>query len=79
MMDKERKKGTEELSSGYSEGCTCQKQRIEHLCKARDVGLERFVECLEEDPYECPYSMLLASMHYCKYPLRISIAKQLKN
>jgi hypothetical protein len=79
-MGKKPKKGRGERSSGYLEGCACQKkQRIDNLCKARDVGLERFVECLEKYPFECPYSMLLSSVYYCKYPLRISIAKQLKH
>ncbi len=59
------------------ESCKCQKQRIESLCKARDVGLQTFVECLEEDPYECPYAMFVGR-HYCKYPLRVHIAKKLK-
>ena len=61
-----------------SQGVTCHKQRIEDFCKARDVGLETFVECLEEDPFECPYSMLLDSVPYCKHPLRIDIAKKMK-
>jgi hypothetical protein len=61
-----------------SQGVTCHKQRIVDFCKARDVGLETFVECLEEDPLECPYSMFLDSAHYCKHPLRIDIAKKMK-
>jgi hypothetical protein len=66
-------------SRAWEKDGTCHKQRIESFCKARDVGMETFVECLEEDPYECPYSMLLDSVHYCKHPLRIHIAKKVKN
>lgn len=58
--------------------CKCGKKRIESLCKARDIGLETLVECLEEDPDQCPYS-IFANGHYCKYPLRIHIAKKLSD
>jgi hypothetical protein len=44
------------------------KQESENLCKAQDVGLETFVECLEEHPHECPFSRDLAGIHYCKCP-----------
>jgi hypothetical protein len=36
---------------GYDpEGCRCHEQGIARLCKAKDLGLESFAECLEEDP-----------------------------
>ncbi len=75
-MDKESEKDRDKPIDAYPEGCRCHKQRIDNLCQARDVGIERFVECLEEDPHECPYSMLIGHVHYCKYPLRILIAKK---
>ncbi|MBW2174042.1 MAG: hypothetical protein JRF64_05250 [Deltaproteobacteria bacterium] len=56
----------------------CYKSGFEVLCKARDVGLETFLECLEENPQECPFSKLLAAWYICKCPLRIYIAKELK-
>ena len=56
---------------------TCSKG-FDPPCNARDVGLHTFVECLEEDPDDCPFSMLLDGVHYCKCPLCIDIAKQLE-
>jgi hypothetical protein len=56
----------------------CCTEGLENLCKARDVGLETVVECLEEDPYVCPFSMSLGGMYYCKCPVRVYITKKLK-
>ena len=56
----------------------CYKSGFEVLCKARDVGMQTFLECLEEDPHKCPFSKPLAAWHICKCPLRVYIAKELK-
>ncbi len=77
-MDKEHEKYIEEHMNECPEGCKCHDQGIENLCKAEDVGLHTFVECLEEDPYGCQFSMYLAGAHYCKCSVRVYIAKKLK-
>lgn len=51
---------------------------FEIRCKARDVGLETFVECLEDDPDECEFSMPLAGIEYCASPVRVYVVKNLK-
>ena len=53
----------------------CCTEGLENLCKARDVGLGTFIECLEDEPHECPFSMRLSGLSYCKCPLRVYIAK----
>ena len=78
-MNKAHIKDIGELINESPEGCKYHRQSIRSLCKAKDVGLETFVECLEEDAEECPYSMLLAGVHYCKHSLRIHIAKNRKD
>ena len=55
----------------------CYKSEFETLCKARDVGLKTFIECLEEDSFECPFSVRLHGFSYCKCPVRVYIAKRL--
>ena len=55
----------------------CYRSGLETLCKARDVGLETFIECLEENPNQCPFSMRLHGHDFCKCPLRVYIAKKL--
>ena len=55
----------------------CYKSGFEVLCKARDIGLESFVECLEEDARDCQFSLRFGTRYgcLCKCPLRIYIAK----
>lgn len=44
-------------------------------CKARDVGLDSFAECLEKDAYRCPFSVSYARTHYCISPARVNVAQ----
>ena len=54
----------------------CYKSGFTDLCKARDIGLDSFLECLEEAPYRCPFSVHFGREYYCKCPLRVYIAKK---
>ena len=56
----------------------CCTEGLENLCKVRDVGMQTFVQCLEPNPHECPFSKLLAAAYVCKCSLRIYISKKLK-
>ena len=57
----------------------CYKSGFENLCKAEDVGMDSYLHCLEEDPVECKFSVILfGDRYYCECPLRIYIAKVLK-
>jgi hypothetical protein len=58
----------------------CYKSGFEVLCQARDIGSESFLECLEEDPEGCKFSFaFFGYAHLCQCPLRVYIAKKLKN
>ena len=54
----------------------CCTEGLETLCKAQDVGLETFLECLEEHPPDCPFSLSFGDMFLCECPLRGYIAKK---
>ncbi len=56
----------------------CYKSGFETLCKAKDIGLESFLVCLENDPRECKFSLYLELAYICECPLRVYIAKKLK-
>jgi hypothetical protein len=56
----------------------CSRLGLERLCKAKDIGLETHIECLEEDSLECQFSVAFGGLYYCHCPLRIYIAKKLK-
>jgi hypothetical protein len=61
-----------------SKNFKCYRKGFDDLCKAQEIGLETFLECLEEDPHECPFSMPLGGTVYCRCPLRVYVAKNLK-
>ena len=77
LMEQGLKKKLKELIGDLTcpKGFTCCTEGLENLCKARDVGLETFIECLEDDPYICAFSIRLSGLSYCKCPLRVYIAK----
>jgi hypothetical protein len=78
-MKQEHKTNIERIMGSLScpKSFQCYNTHFEVLCHARDIGLYRFVECLEEDPEKCPFSISLG-VTYCKCPVRVYIAKQLK-
>jgi hypothetical protein len=56
----------------------CYKSGFENLCKAQEVGLETFLECLEEHAMECTFSVRFGGLYYCRCPLRVYISKKFK-
>ncbi|MBW2566270.1 MAG: hypothetical protein JRE24_05150 [Deltaproteobacteria bacterium] len=68
----------EQLIGSFPEGSKCHKRDVENLCKARDIGMDSFVLCLEEKPFECISSVCFARSWYCSCPPRVHIAKELK-
>ena len=58
--------------------CKWFKQGFGFSCKAKDIGLDSFVECLEKDSCWCPFSVSYGCSSYCKCPSRIYIARELK-
>jgi len=60
-------------------GFSCCTDGLENLCKAEDVGMESYLACLEERPFECKFSVsFFGDRYYCECPLRVYIAKKLK-
>jgi hypothetical protein len=77
-MDTERREKIKELLKDCSPACTCYCQGIEAPCKARDIGLNSFVECLEEKPLDCASLVSFGDSCYCLCAPRIYMAKELK-
>jgi hypothetical protein len=55
----------------------CYKSGFENLCEMKDIGLDSFLECLDKEASSCTFSVSFG-INYCKCPLRIYIAKELK-
>ena len=58
--------------------CKRYKPGVGFTCKAIDVGLDSFVECLEKDSCRCPFSVSYAYSYFCKSPARVLAAKELE-
>jgi hypothetical protein len=54
----------------------CHRSAFQVLCKAKDVGIESFLECLEEKPFACKFAVPFGSLYYCRCPLRVYISKK---
>jgi hypothetical protein len=67
----------EKLAQYCPKDCTFHKHGMQDLCKASDVGLITFVQCLEEKPSACNCSLYFADSWFCKCAPRIYIATNL--
>ena len=56
----------------------CADSGFENLCRAKDFGLESFLECLDENPSTCKFSIFFGNAHFCQCPLRVYLVKHLK-
>jgi hypothetical protein len=76
----EQRQEIEKIASGLncSKDFRCYKSGSEKLCKARDFGMEEYIDCLEENPEKCEFSLPFGEGYLCKCALRIYIAKNLK-
>jgi hypothetical protein len=79
MKDEDRE-NIEEIMAGMQcpKNFKCAEGGFEHLCKAKDTGLERCLDCLEEKPSACSFAMSFGDSYLCQCPLRVYISKTLK-
>ena len=56
----------------------CYRAGSRELCKARDFGVENYLECLEKNPQECKFAMAFGVFYVCKCPLRYYLAMNCK-
>ena len=79
-MEKDHEKKVKEIIVDItcSKDVKCYKQGFKSLCKAQDIGLNTLLECLEEPPNDCQFSLSYGGMFLCECPLRVYISKNLK-
>lgn len=79
MKEEDRKKIEEIMAEmRCAKDFQCAKSNFESLCKAKDFGLESYLECLEEHPHDCPFTLPFGYTQFCKCPLRVYLSKNLK-
>jgi hypothetical protein len=54
------------------------KPGVGFTCKARDIGLGSFAQCLEKSSFMCPFSVSFDNSYYCKCVPRVFMATELK-
>ena len=79
-VDIEHKRQIEQIIRGMKcqKNFTCYKSRFTELCEAKDIGMQTFIECLDESSLGCNFSLPFGSKYFCKCPLRIYVSKKLK-
>ena len=77
-MDRKIKKELQEIIGEMEcpEDCHCCESGLEARCRARDVGAESFLECMEEHSLGCPF--LVPHPFFCECSLRVYVSKKLK-
>ena len=79
-VSQDQKSEIEKLIAGMkcSKDFECYKSGFTKLCQAVDyVERDLRIECLEEKPQECEFSVVFEQGYYCQYPLRVYAAKKL--
>ena len=79
-MDLKRQKEVEEIIGKIEcpKGFLCYQSGFETLCSAKDIGLQKFLLCLNNNPQECTFSIDGGDTYFCECPLRIYIAKKIR-
>jgi hypothetical protein len=79
-MDEEQEKKLKEIMSRFhcKKDYLCYKSGYEVLCKTRDIGLESYLECLDDECSSCEFSIPFGDTRFCHCPLRVYICKELK-
>ncbi|MBA3046047.1 MAG: hypothetical protein KKH41_07365 [Candidatus Thermoplasmatota archaeon] len=76
-MDEEKLRTLEKIirASPCPVGCWCYKTRPEELCKAKIMGLESLLECMEDEPEDCSFALAFGESFFCRCATRKEIAK----
>lgn len=79
-MEEENKKKINEIINKMkcSKNFSCTESGFENICKARNFGSDDYLECLEDDSFDCEFTLPFGNGNLCKCPARVAIAKILK-
>lgn len=79
-MEEAHRKKIEEIVGQMQcpKGFKCAESGFTNLCRARDIGLETYLECFEQEPSECKFSVPFGDSYFCHCPLRVYIARNLR-
>jgi len=77
IMDEEKLKQIKKIleTSSCPTNCKCYGANREEICRARQTDLDNLLECLEDHPEDCSFSIAFGGSYYCKCQTRIELAK----
>ena len=77
-MEPEHKRKIEEIVGVMNcpKDFKCCESDFANVCKAKDIGIQSFLVCLEEDPQRCKFALSFGDSYLCQCPLRVYIAKK---
>ena len=78
-MTEEEKKKIDEIKSEITckKDFECVNSGFENLCKAKDIGLKKYLDCLKSSPQSCQFALSFGKGYLCRCPLRIYIKKRI--
>ena len=59
------------------EECRCAQGGLDTICKARDIGLDLHLECLEADAGDCRFVVPFGHSRLCCCSVRLFLCKRL--
>ena len=79
-MDEDVRKQIEGLIGGLScpKNFKCASSNFQQLCHAKDIGMDNYLVCLDPLPRKCVFAFPFGDGHFCRCPLRVFLAKNLK-
>ena len=77
-MDEDTKREIEEIMGNMEcpKGFLCYRTGFATLCEAEDVGLKKYIKCLDLKSKECMFSISVGYAIYCECPLRNYLIKK---
>ena len=78
-MKKEDRKQIEDLMEDTQcpKNFKCAELGFDHLCRARYLESENYLECLENPPVRCSFALRNGFVYVCQCPLRGYLARKL--
>jgi hypothetical protein len=77
-MNEMDKRAVDEMKANVQCGkdFQCLENDFENLCKARDMGLEGYVECIDDEGLGCHFSLPFGNSFFCSCPIRVYLIKK---
>ena len=79
-MEEEVRKTIEEIMGRTQcpKNFKCAESEFEVLCKAKDIGLDSYLECLEDDASRCEFALPFGNAYFCRCPIRVYVFEKLR-